>query len=67
MAGKKHNPDLDIMLELGRVTQFQDYPILVQYGIKKSSYSFAECQTWLIYWVLHDNSTMFELGLIHVC
>ena len=45
MAGKKHNPDLDIMLELGRVTQFQDYPILVQYGIKKSSYSFAECQT----------------------
>ena len=45
MAGKKHNSDSDIMLELGRATQFQDYPILVQYGIQKSSYSFAECQT----------------------
>ena len=30
MAGKKHNSDSDIMLELGRATQFQDYPILVQ-------------------------------------
>ena len=67
MAGKKHNSDSDIMLELSRATQFQDYPILVQYGIQKSSYSCAESQTWLIYWVLHNNSTMFELGLIHVC
>ena len=45
MAGKKHNSDSDIMLELSRATQFQDYPILVQYGIQKSSYSCAESQT----------------------
>ena len=37
MAGKKHNSDSDIMLELSRATQFQDYPILVQYGIQKST------------------------------